>query len=375
MIHMTEKSTLLAAKVKIKRENMAALARYRDYLRLHPKLTYLFVELTNQCNLRCLHCGSDCSRDKRQYIATEMLLAALREIAKDFVPRTVMVCLTGGEPLLHPDFSKIVQEIVKLGFPWGMTTNGTLIDAAKAQELKAFGLGSITISLDGPEEMHERLRNVKGCFRKAVDAIERLHSVGMPIQVTSVIHKGNFPSLEAMYRLMCDMNIQSWRIINLEPIGRAKEHQHLLLSRGEMLQLLDFIREKRFSTDTPMDVLFGCSHYLSYEYEHEVRDNYFLCGAGIYVGSILCNGDIYSCLDIERRSELVQGNIATDRFSNVWRERFREFRMNRADCYGRCATCGENAFCNADSMHTWDFERNEPMFCILREGSLYDDYS
>lgn len=115
-----------------------------------------------------------------------------------------------------------------------------------------------------------------------------------------------------------------------------------------------------------MDVCFGCSHYLSYEYEREVRNNYFICGSGIYVGSILCNGDIYSCLDIERRQELIQGNIATDRFSKVWFEKFKEFREERIIKCDRCNHCREKEFCNGDSMHTWDFEHNIPLFCILK---------
>ena len=115
-----------------------------------------------------------------------------------------------------------------------------------------------------------------------------------------------------------------------------------------------------------MDVRFGCSHYLSYEYEHEVRDYYFICGSGIYVGSILCNGDIYSCLDIERRPELIQGNIAKDRFSVVWYERFREFRADRTQYSKDCKNCTERLFCNGDSTHTWDFTVNEPMFCFKK---------
>lgn len=363
---------MLEEKIKIKSENMMQLREYREYLRMHPKLTYLFVEMTEQCNLRCLHCGSDCTQTKKQYIDTKLLSDTFRQIAADFNPQTVMVCLTGGEPLLHPDFFEIVREIVRLGFPWGMTTNGTLIDRECALRLKECGLNSITISLDGLKESHEWLRNVRGCFEKTIEAVKYLNSVNVPVQITSVMHKRNFSELEKLYQLMCDMKVASWRVINMEPIGRALKNKELLLSYHEIVQLLNFIKEKRYSPDTDIDVRFGCSHYLSYEFEHEVRDNYFICGAGIYVGSILCNGDIYSCLDIERRKELVQGNIATDRFADVWKNRFKEFRADRAEASEKCSACKERAFCNADSMHTWDFKQNEPMFCILRKERLYE---
>ena len=351
-------------KKTIKSRELQELAAYRNYLRSHPRLTYLFAELTDRCNLCCLHCGSRSGDGKGHNLDTALLLRTLNEIAQDFEPRTVMLCLTGGEPLLHPDFFAIAESIHSLGFPWGITTNGTLIDSDRAKAMAALGLESVTLSLDGTENTHDALRQVKGSFRKVIAAVEHLHTAGIKVQITSVIHSGNFHELQPLYELMCRLKVESWRVINIEPIGRALEHRELLLSDEKIIGLLNFIREKRYSTDTPMDVCFGCSHYLSFEYEHELRDNYFICGSGIYVGSILCNGDIYSCLDIERRPELIQGNIARDRFSDVWRDGFRQFRSDRTELCESCRRCEEREFCAGDSTHTWNFDQNKPMFCI-----------
>lgn len=352
-------------KIAVKSRDMAALADYRAYLRAHPRLTYLFVELTDRCNLACLHCGSSCERAAGRTIDTPLLLSCLETVAADFDPQTVMICLTGGEPLLHPDFGSIAAAVQAMGFPWGITTNGTLIDAACAERLRALGLASVTVSLDGLRDDHEWLRQTPGCFDRTLDGIRHLQAAGIPVQVTTVIHHRNLDKLDDIYELMCRLRIASWRVINMEPIGRALDRQNLLLSRAEFLRLLRFIRDRRYAADTPMDVRFGCSHYLSFEWEREVRDNYFLCGSGILVGSILCNGDIYSCLDIERRPELVQGNIAHDRFSEVWRNRFHAFREDRSRQNPRCRDCPEERFCGGDAGHTWDFDRREPLFCYL----------
>ena len=352
-------------KTAVKARDLHRLAEYRDYLRSHPRLTYLFAELTDRCNLSCLHCGSSCSGGRGKYLDTQLFLRTLGEVAEDFEPRTVMICLTGGEPLLHPDFFEIAGAIHALGFPWGITSNGTLTDAACAEKMAALGLESVTLSLDGLEETHEELRRTKGCFQRTLRAVEHLHAAGIKVQITTVIHSRNYHELASLYELMCELGIESWRVINIEPIGRTLQHRELLLSDGQMLGLLDFIREKRYSVETPMDVCFGCSHYLSYEYEHELRDNYFICGSGLYVGSILCNGDIYSCLDIERRPELVQGNIVRDRFSDVWKNGFKAFRSDRTQLCEKCRGCPEREFCAGDSTHTWNFDKNEPMFCIM----------
>ena len=354
-------------KKKVKSRDMKRLAENRKYLRRHPKLTYLFLELTDSCNLHCLHCGSNCSEKKERYMDTELAIRALDEIAEDFDPRSVMICLSGGEPLLHPDFLRIASIIVDMGFPWGVTTNGTQIDENAAYQMKKLGLSSITISIDGIEEDHDWLRQVPGAYKKAVKAVILLHNAGIPVQITSVIHKRNFSKLERMFEAVCEMQVDSWRIINIEPIGRAMFNQKLMLSDREFMELLSFIRRKRYAKDTPLDVRYGCSHYLSFDYEREIRDNYFICGSGIYVGSILCNGDIYSCLDIERRQELVQGNIRYDRFSEIWKYRFKEFRMDRSNLCKECMSCVEREFCEGDATHTWNFDMNEPMFCFFKK--------
>lgn len=357
---------VIEQKIKAKSRDLQKLHEYKQYLREHPKLMFLFVELTDCCNLQCLHCGSSCLQEGTM-IDTEMLLATLEEVAEDLDPGKVMICLTGGEPLLHPDFFRIVGKIDELGFPWGITTNGTLIDGPTTARLKEYHMGSVTVSLDGLEGSHDHLRQRPGAWAMAKTAVEHLNRIGINVQITTVIHSQNYDELEEIYRMVCDMDVYSWRVINIEPIGRSLEHQDLSLNSDQMKGLLDFIREKRFDRDTPMDVRFGCSHYLSFEYEHEVRDNYFLCGAGIYVGSILCNGDIFSCLDIERRPELIQGNIAHDRFSEVWFDRFQAFRADRTELNAECKKCPEKNFCRADSLHTWDFDENRPAFCILRD--------
>jgi len=158
--------------------------------------------------------------------------------------------------------------------------------------------------------------------------------------------------------------VDSWRVINLEPIGRALDTQELLLDAQQLRQLFCFVQEKRYSRETPIDVTYGCSHYLSEEFERMVRDNYFLCGSGIFVASILCNGDIYSCLDIERRPELVQGNIYTDNFVDVWLNRFKIYRKDRSLECDMCSNCDDRSFCSGDSAHTWNYNKNKPMLCV-----------
>ncbi len=358
----------LEIRKRIKTEDLERQAKFRASLLEHPRLTYLFFELTDRCNLACLHCGSNCSAQNATYIETPLMISTLQTVAEDFDPSQIMICLTGGEPLLHPDFEILVAEINRLGFTWGMTTNATLITPAVAKKLKNLKMGSLSISIDGLRNTHNWFRGAHGDnYQKTINAIKYLQKEKFSIQVTTVVHKKNLPELEELYREMTALKIDSWRVINIEPIGRALESQDLTLSNEEMIALFDFIREKRFAASTKgMDVCFGCSHYLSTDYERDLRNHCFMCGSGIMVASILCNGDIYSCLDIERRPELVQGNVKIDRFSDVWKNGFQAFRRDRTEDCSMCSTCSERIYCMGDSTHTWDFDRKEPRFCIKK---------
>ncbi len=358
----------------IKQRDMNRLAEYRDGLYAHPRLRYLFLELTDACNLSCLHCGSNACPQNSRFLDAEDAKRVMDEVAERYPAQGIMICLTGGEPLLHPDFFEIAAHAKKRGFSCGMTTNGMLIDASVAERLVACGMNSLSVSLDGLRDTHDWFRNRAGSFDKSVQGIRNLlnASSGRVIaQVTTVVHQKNLHQLEQMFEFVQDLGVDSWRVINLEPIGRALQHGALLLEPEQLRQLLRFIREKRYDARVRMDVTYGCSHYLTEEYERTVRDHYFICGSGIFVASILCNGDIYSCLDIERRPELVQGNIHADSFVDVWENRFREFRRDRTQDCEMCRRCADRRYCRGDAAHTWDYDRDQPLLCfrnLLSEG-------
>ena len=181
------------------------------------------------------------------------------------------------------------------------------------------------------------------------------------IQATTVINHTNMHELDALYDIFCGIDIDSWRIIGIEPIGRALDHPEMMLTGDDYRYLFDFIREKR---NEDMPVTYGCSHYLGLDYEREVRDWYFLCNAGIYVASITSTGDIVSCLDIERRPETTFGNILTDNLKDVWENGFQIFRGGLAQRSGKCASCSHLEFCEGGACHSWDYDRNEQRMCF-----------
>ncbi|MDD6082629.1 MAG: radical SAM protein [Oscillospiraceae bacterium] len=324
-------------------------------------LMHLFLELTLRCNEHCLHCGSRCGDISAEEMTPEQYHEVLTQISKDFDTKQFTLCVTGGEPLLRKDFFEIMDDANKLGYLWGMTSNGILITPDVAKDLKRTGMKTISISIDGNEETHDAFRRTPGGWKKAMNGIENLISTGgfQHIQVTTVVTHKNIDQLDELYKIFSEMDIDSWRIINIDPIGRAKDYPDLLLTKEDYVRMFEYIRNKRIAGEP---VSYGCSHYLGMDYEREVRDWYFHCMAGKEVASIMCNGNITACLDIERRPEFIMGNIFKDRFKDVWENKFQVFRKG-VSCEN-CEKCGDYEFCKGGAYHTWNFDENKPNVCF-----------
>ena len=348
---------------QLKEKHMLSLAQYREQLYRSPILRFLFLELTLRCNERCLHCGSSCGDVPSREMTFAQYRTILEDFRKDFDIKKIQLCITGGEPLLRPDFFDILGYADELGYHWGMTSNATLIDAETARKLHACHMKTISVSIDGLEASHNAFRRTPDGYARAMRGLEALIAEGgfEHIQVTSVMNHGNLHELDEMFRIFEAMDIDSWRVIGIEPMGRALQHPELLLTAEDQKYLFDFIRNKRMEN---MPVTYGCSHFLGCKYEREVRERYFLCNAGIYTASICCNGDIIGCLDIERRPEFIQGNILHDRFLDVWENRFECFRRSLADQNETCSSCEYKTFCAGGAHHSYDYDANRQRICL-----------
>lgn len=339
---------------------------YKNFLRRQHKLTYLFWECTLNCNFFCKHCGSSAGRKKFQgELNTQEIKKAFREIAGDFHPKDIMVAVTGGEPLVRRDLFEVMGYISSLGFRWGMVTNGFLVNDQIVEKMKETRMKTIVVSIDGIGKKHDDFRNMKGAYEKAINTIKLLAKGNFMqnLQITTTIHQGNFDQLEEMYRVFTKLPIDSWRVFNVDPIGRAEINKNILLNNKQLKDLLLFIREKR--AKSKIDITFGCAGFLGLEFEGEVRSNYFYCNTGINTASILYNGDIYVCPNVPRIKELIQGNVRYDRFSVVWNNKFKHFRnKNRTEC-DKCSNCGYWQECLGNSFHLWDFAKNRPKMCHL----------
>ena len=323
---------------------------HKDLVEKH-ELRDLFWECTLRCSLRCRHCGSDCHTTASvKDMPFEDFAKVLRRISEKYDPHKVFIIVTGGEPLMRPDLASCGRAIYDMGFPWGIVTNGMLLDRRRFDSLLKAGIHSATISVDGFEADHDWMRGVPGSFKKATAGVRMFTEVDDIIfDVVTCANSRNLASLPELKEYLISIGLKRWRIFTVFPSGRAADDSEMQLSPEQFDSLMEFIAATR--KEGRIRLNYGCENFLG-GYKGLVRDNFFSCNAGITTSSILANGDIAACASI--RSDYAQGNIYRgDDFIDVWENRYQVFRdrswmRERGDGCGRCKYF---KYCLGGSMH------------------------
>ncbi len=345
-----------------KRIALNVFSKYVDVQSQLHELTYLFWECTLRCNINCVHCGSDCRSDSgMKDMPYQDFLKVTARVSEVYDPHKVMVVITGGEPLMRKDLEECGIELYKQGFPWGFVTNGYALTEDRFERLLNCGLRSMTISLDGFEESHNWLRGNSRSYEKAVKAVKLAVSAGDNIvfDVVTCVNQKNFNELAKIKEFLVSLGVKKWRIFSICPIGRAKENPLLALRNGQFRDVLNFIKANR--REGIIQTSFGCEGYLG-DFEAEVRDGFFFCRAGINIASVLADGSICACPNINR-SAFTQGNIYQDDFIGVWNNKFQCMRDRNWAKEGTCAGCNEFKWCRGNGIHLRDVQNHDVLRC------------
>ena len=315
--------------------------------KMHP-LRQLFWESTLRCNVHCLHCGSDCRNEEQTPdMPFADFLKAIDSITPHVDPHKVLIIISGGEPTVRKDLEENGRELMRRGFPWGMVTNGLMMTPELYIRLRRAGLLSMTVSLDGFEPEHNWLRRHPHSWEHAVNTIKLLVADStMTWDVVTCVNQRTIGYLPELKDFLWGLGVRNWRIFGIDPMGRAATQPELLLTDEQFKYLMDFIRQCRQQGD---HVSYSCEGFLG-DYEGEVRDYLYQCGAGISVASVLIDGSISACTSI--RGKYYQGNIYKDDFWEVWENRFEQYRnrdwMRKTE---PCKDCKVFRYCEGNGMH------------------------
>ena len=341
--------------------------RRKNLQQLHP-LQQLFWESTLRCNVHCLHCGSDCSSSEvtPDMPAEDFLRVIDQSVTPHVDPHKVLIIISGGEPLMRTDLAEVGKALKQRGYPWGMVTNGLALTEKRFKELMAAGLRSMAISFDGMKDNHNWLRQHPLAFEGATRAIKLAAAAPSLIwDVVTCVNQRTIHQLDEMQKYLWSIGVRNWRLITIDPMGRAAENPELLLSPEQHRQVLEYIRAKR---KEGLHVSYSCEGFMP-DYELEVRDHLFHCAAGVSVASILIDGSISACTSV--RGKYYQGNIYKDDFWEVWENGFEPYRNRKwMKKLEPCNNCKLFRYCEGGGMH---LRREDGVLMLCHHNKLISD--
>jgi mycofactocin radical SAM maturase len=301
-------------------------------------------EITQRCNLQCVHCLSDAGSALKNELST----GECRDLVDQLAALNVFqVNVGGGEPFVREDFFDLLRYAHEKGLVTCVSTNGMLIDKALAGRLSKLTMLYLQVSLDGATaEVNDTIRG-GGTYHKIMDAMDCLATQRVSFSINTVLTRLNFPQLEDLRKLakayQADLRVSRFR-----PSGRGKESKNWLGPDKDQLEIFtDWLNE--------YDLVRTGDSFFCLTSENRRRKGLDMCGAAKLTCCISPDGHVYPCAFLQEEPFLA-GNIRERAFKDLWDHSpiFHQFRSldvkSCLECY-RFESC--RGGCPAVAYHTY----------------------
>jgi len=338
---------------------------------------FIQLHLTERCNLRCTHCYQTGAK------IDEMSLSEIKDIAVetaemlkvwsdvhgiDFSPS---FNVTGGEPFLRRDLYEIIGEIGNRGFEIYLLSNGTLIDQEAAETLARLGVKGVQVSIEGPEEIHERIRG-QGSFTASLRGVQHLLEAGLTVTLNVTLSELNADHFAELVTLSSSLGVQRLGFSRLVPSGRGAGLVDKMIKKQKIKEIYEGI----FSLSTEgLEIVTGdplAVQMSSHGGEDAGPVATAGCAAGLSGLTVLPDGTLTPC----RRLFIPLGNVRKDGLREVWatsevlgllrdRNSYRG-KCGRCERWSRCRGCRAIAYAYSRARGESDFLAEDPQ-CFIRD--------
>lgn len=327
------------------------------------------LELTLACNLRCMHCASSATGiTRRDELSLDEILGICDQFQDLFVRE---VDLTGGEPLLRPEWQQVTEHLRRMDIPVRMVTNGFLLEE-NAQRLADSGIATVGVSLDGPEKTHDHIRQKPGLFRRIISGIEAALDKNVPVAVITAVNDMNIDQLPALKTILQDLGIRHWQLQPLFSLGRARS-DGLKLSCSTYLELGKYVHRQAPRCHAEGITLMPADG-VGYFTDLDTRDRLWAgCSAGISSCGITSDGNVKGCLSLPEQFN--EGSLRERDLWSIWFDE-KSFSWNRkfstGDLGENCRQCVHGPQCKGGcsvmSFASSGMLHNDP-YCFHRLSS------
>ncbi len=302
----------------------------------------LWINITHDCNLRCLHCFRSAGGAMRSELTTTEILNLVDQAAKMGCQEIV---ISGGEPLLRADVLTILQYIKEKPIPsLKLLTNGTLVTQRIARALMEMEPIHVQVSIDGATEaVADRIRG-DGAFQRAIAGVTLLAEAGLVqhLVIAMTLFRSNVHQVERFVELASDLGATGVHFPVFQAAGRGKVNRaEFELDAECTYRTLKTIL--RLTEQRPQGVNLSFSPNIA-KYVRGLRRDY--CGAGLSSWSVEPTGDVTPCAGLTD-PQFVAGNIRDCSLEVLVRESdvARRFQSLRLEDNSNCSSCELRFMC------------------------------
>ena len=226
-------------------------------------IKYIYWELSNYCNLHCLHCFAHATNKIETIVPKQNLFDAIDNLHNQHpIPA---IRFGGGEPFLVDYILELIQFCTKRKIDVDVTTNGLLLTPLFVDKLSHTGLHEITVSIDGLEDTHNQIRG-KQTYQKSKEAIKRLLShVEFTVSVSFTVTRINYSEIRRFVEVFSSIGIRKFYFFRYCGNNNRNifdlELEHLLSAAN--------------------DIIYLSSHYKDYKFIHEKAGFYTFLNTGL----------------------------------------------------------------------------------------------
>lgn len=317
--------------------------------------------ILDECDQRCRHCYIFEDGKKLETMSFENMELIVENCLEmcDKTNRNPYFSITGGDPILHPDFWKLLELLDDKNLDYSVMGNPFHLDYEVCRNLKDLGCRQYQMSIDGLRKTHDLFR-MPGSYDETLDKIKTLHDADLRVGIMTTVSKRNINQIPWIIDEAVRNKADVFSFARYCPTnGDLTNH----ISPGEYKQLLKRVWEK-FIQYSNSKTLFSFKDHLwtLFLYENglftipeNLSDNviYGGCNCANNHLTILPNADIYAC----RRMESRVGNALSERIFDVFNgARLNQYR--RYEEFEKCRNCELLRFCRGCPAVSWGYTKN-----------------
>ena len=305
-----------------------------DFYLRHGLPGELHIDLTDACNEKCIHCYLP--HDGRYFIDLELAIKVLKEFRE---AQGMTVYISGGECMLHRDFSKILRYAKSLDLNIIVLSNLTLCDDRMVTLMKEIDPQFVNVSLYAVNEnIHDSITQVSGSCRKTKAAIDKLQAAGVHIRIATPFMHENKGCVEELKKYAAERCVHL--IVDCEIFGQIDHscsNQSHALSMNELKELMALNRD-----------VFDMGSIVSERCVPSAK----VCDIGDARLNLDAEGRYYPC---DGFHGVIIGDARNDSLMEVWRGgALNKLRALKNKDFGTCAACSDRAWCKVCPMHNFN---------------------